>query len=206
MVIVIVNEIRSDLKHNALVNLGLTVLIAIFIFISLEIGNHNSDLLPVKYVYLNIGTIFFSIIIFSCLFGKLWISAVLHSTLLNILAVINYYVIIYRGVPVSTADIHNIGTTINVVGGYTFSITKNIILIACCFCISCIFIILLYQREKVNKKKHLKKTLTNSVVILVCACAFFYIGYFSDNAVKPAQTQTWSWHESYHQYGYLAST
>jgi len=202
----IYNRIKYFEKFRKIIDFSIVLMIAMFCFISLETGNHNTGFLSVKYLYLNIGTIFFSIIIFSCLFRKLWISAAIHSIILNILAVVNYYVIIYRWVPVSTADINNIGTTMNVVNGYTFSITKNIVLIGCCFCISGVFTMLLYQREKANVEKNIKKTVNNLVAILVCTCVFFYTGYFSENSVKPVQTLTWSWQESYHQYGYLAST
>ena len=181
------------------------LLISILSVVSLELGNNNGEILDVKYAYLNIGTIFFFLMFVFELTKKIPICFLIVCMIMPVTAIVNYYVIMYRGVPFSISDIANTGTAISVLQGYTFPVTKEIqqiVLIVLCIIIATVF----FHKKIKSYIFSWKITAKKMIILFFCATAFFYTGYFSDYAIKPKQTLGWSWQESYHQYGYLAST
>lgn len=192
------------MKKLEIQELVLLFLISITMFFALEIGNINKEVLPTIYIYLNTGTIFFLLAACHYCFRH-WMSLFIPVSLLYIIAVVNYYVIQYRGIPFTFGDIANVLTAANVISNYSFFITKQIVIISLCFVVSaiCVFRIWMLNKEKSVDKK---RQCIQIVSIVVCGALFAYTGYVSNDSIKPKQTLSWSWQESYYQYGYLATT
>jgi len=199
------------LEKNSIKNyfmlLGVVLIISLLCVISLELGDCNTGGLGISWLYLNVGTIFFSILFFSCFIRRYWISTIIHIMLCTLVSIVNYYVIIYRGVPVSFSDLQNLGTAANVLGGYKIFPCVSIYRIMFCF-VAGVFLVMYLRHIEMKQcsKKGKVYIVTECLAILICSTMFFYTGFCSGHALKPHDTFTWSWSESYHQYGYLAST
>ncbi len=132
-----------------------------------------------------------------------WIASSVTSVITVVLSFINYYTVKFKGQPVSTQDIHNAGTALNVLDSYKFEIGIPVIVV---FVIGFLLLLLILKMRKTEKKKKLVPELIKTAVIPALVFLFAFGMFFSENSVKPKLTIVWSWKEAYQKYGFIPET
>lgn len=171
-------------------------------FIQLEISFRNEiNIMLLKYALLSILTIGFFDLFIILIFRKFWLGNLICGSIFSILALVNYYVIKFRGMPVTVQDIGNIQTAFNVIGAYSIDFSLRLCFIFSLAVIIVIFTILIRKKEKlINNEK------SNTLIIggvFLAVLVYIYFGYFSQNPVKPPNVLSLSWIEGYHEYGFI---
>ena len=171
-------------------------------FIQLEISFRTEiNTILLKYVFLGILTIGFFDLFIIFIFRKIWLGNLICGIFFSFLALANYYVIKFRGMPVTVQDISNIRTAFNVIGAYSVDLSLRVCLIFVLAIIIFISNIFIRKKEKLICRKK-RKTLMIGVVFLTISVYIFF-GYFSPNPVKPPNVLSLSWTEGYHEYGFI---
>ena len=132
-----------------------------------------------------------------------WIASSVTSVLTVVLSFINYYTVKFKGQPVSTQDIHNAGTALNVLDSYKFEIGIPILVV---MLLGFLLLLLILKMRKTEKKKKLVPELVKTAVIPALVFLFAFGMFFSENSVKPKLTIVWSWKEAYQKYGFIPET
>ncbi len=171
-------------------------------FLQLEISTGNgSNIVALKYVLLNVLTISFLELLIILVLRKFWLGNLICGITFSILSLVNYYVIEFRGMPVTVQDIGNIQTALNVSGAYNVNLSLESCLILIITIIIVIISILIRKIEISTDKK--SKTLVIGVVFFIISI-YIYFGYFSKNPVKPPNVLSLSWTEGYYEYGFMS--
>ena len=96
-------------------------------FIQLEISFRTEiNTILLKYVFLGILTIGFFDLFIIFIFRKIWLGNLICGIFFSFLALANYYVIKFRGMPVTVQDISNIRTAFNVIGAYSVDLSLRV--------------------------------------------------------------------------------
>ena len=163
-----------------------------------ELSNRNSFVTDAKWymILFNIVTYVFIIGLLQLFTQKWWIANTVTTILLFALSIVNYFVITYHGMPLSYQEFANFKTAMNVVGNYSFHITKRVLaiivlMIIAVFC--CLWFRQVESRIAVDKKK---KWIGNGCITLA-AVLFFFWGYISDSGFRERMTINWSWTDQY---------
>lgn len=98
-------------------------------FLQLEISTGNVNIIDLKYIVLGIFTIGFFNLIIAMILQSFYLGNLISSLFYSIIAIANYYVIQFRGMPITTQDILNVRTALEVGGAYTFSISLRVCMI-----------------------------------------------------------------------------
>ncbi len=192
-------------KKEGITTLLYALLSSALIYYCLELGNKNPFMNGFFYTFINILTIFSIQAVIYLLSQRWWLSSVITSIPLTVLSIANYYTILYRNQPISTQDIHNMGTTLSVIDSYKFPITVYVMAIVVFFILNLLVARILYTREKGTRFK-IKNALAKNICIVLFTLAFAFSVYLGENPIKPRNTFVWSWEDSYHTYGYAASS
>jgi len=125
---VMLMEVKIPEKRRKLAGKLVMFLTPVAMFFLVEALNDNSALnkkvqaYPLNYVYyLILYVIFFALI------NRLRISMLVSNTIIYILAVINYYKLMFRGEPLQPWDIFSAKTAMNVASSYSLSLTVVLI-------------------------------------------------------------------------------
>lgn len=192
-------------NKNGIVILLYALLHAALVCYCLELGNKNPFLNGFFYTIVNILTIFAFQSIVYIIVRRRWIASILTGVPLTVLSIANYYTLVFRNSPISTQDIHNIGTTLSVIDSYSFPFSAFILGIIVFFVLQLATVRQLYRYEK-GRKHSLKNIALKNVSIVLFCVGFMYFIYFAQNPIKPRNTFVWSWEDSYYKYGYAASS
>jgi len=174
-----------------------TFILEFSIFESFGIQNYPQ----LKYMILNMCTVGIIWSIFFVLFNKIWVSSILLALFCAVIAIINHFVVLLHGMPLSFMMIKNVKTAMNVAGAYHFTIDKTVLIILLLMIVIIALAIVLGRKEKGEKRNLIK----DFVIIVVCGLVF-YCGYLAPESIKPKNTITWLWKEPYYTYGYTSCT
>ena len=199
-----VNSVLSEHKQGGYIILY-SLLHALLVYYALELGNKNPLFNGIFYTFVNIVTIFVLQSIIHIIAQRRWIATSVVGILTTALSVANYYTLMFRNSPISTQDIHNMGTTLSVIDSYHFPITAFVIGILIFFGLEIAVSARLYSLEKAKKRGFKKMVLKNALTVIFCI-SFMHMVYFAQNPIKPRNTFVWSWEDSYYKYGYVASS
>lgn len=174
-------------------------------FIQLELCNGNSLGMSLGYICMNIGVLVCLYAVCYAIVNRLHVVIILCSLLSTVLAVANYYVVQFRGMPLSTKDFKNLGTALTVVGSYRFQMDKRVAVTLILFGLMILTALYMRKRGK-NRSRTIAIGIRNILLSLACSGGFLYICFFAEWSLKPKNTFGWSWELAYHQYGYLAES
>ncbi len=183
----------------------LVLLSAAISYCCLEVGNKNLLMNGLFYTPVNILTVFSLTAVLYTVLRRWRAASIITGTACALLGIVNYYTLIYRNQPVSTQDIHNIGTSLDVLGSYKFGISFWVLLIILLFGANIYVNVLLGRAEK-QRKRNIAEAVLHSVGLIVLCGAFLFLMYFGKNPIKPRNTFVWSWEETYYKYGFAASS
>ena len=165
---------------------------------------HLSTFSP-RYILLNLLTlgVVWSVLLILC--NRVWLANLLCSIIFGGIAIVNYYVILFHGMPLSFQVLRNFTTAMNVISNYHLSIDRCVAVLVVTLLFSAALSIL-GRRFAPSAKLPVRKRLIRDGILLAVSVAVMYFGYFSENPVKPPKTMAWSWTESYDNYGFAACT
>ena len=195
---------KEEQKQNLRINL-VNLLISFLYYYELEICNKNYLFNGFVFTFVNIFMIYSFISVLGIFTVKKWIAAAVTGGLSTAVSLVNFYTVLFRNQPASPLDIHNIGTALDVLGSYKPGFHFTVVLTLLIFAAS-IFVILKLRKLEEDKKYTSRQYLTRILSTLGLTFVFFYVVFFAEHSVKPKLTLVWSWEESYHEYGYLASS
>lgn len=196
----------SSLKKSPNLKIILLCLLSCtVIYYCIEIGNKNPFLNGPIYTWINILTLFCIESVLYAVFRRHWFSTLLLTLLSGLLSVANYYTLLFRNQPISTQDIHNAKTAMNVLGSYKLGFDVYIAVILLLVLIGVGVSLTLFKAEK-ERRQSIKRAAVESVALVGFSVVFMFVAYFSPKPIKPKNTFVWSWEESYYKYGYIASS
>lgn len=161
--------------------------------------------LPWKYYFLNITTLGILWSAFLILCNRVWLASILLSAASGIIAIINHFVILFHGMPLSFLLLRNIGTAMNVISGYSFEINTLVVRL---IIITVLLVMLGLAVRAVTRlpELSLRKIIIRDVLLAVLCAGVFHFSYLGSNPLKPAKTFGWNWKDGYAKYGYVACT
>jgi phosphoglycerol transferase MdoB-like AlkP superfamily enzyme len=137
--------------------------------------------------------------------NRVWLGCLLGGALTGLIAIANYYVLMFHGLPLSATTLRNFTTAMNVISSYDLTPDRTVwTMIAGVLAIAvvCIVVRLITGRRRFS----LGKTLLRDAVMVASCAAMLFFGYFGANPMKPSKTISWLWSEAYYKYGYAACT
>ena len=168
-------------------------------FLQLEIGNGNDfSTFEIVYIIFDICSILAVTLMLTVLSNSFCFCLVFNFLFL-LISVTNYFVVQMRGTPLSTKDIGNAQTALNVLRSYSFYFGWQFWCILFLFGINCFFFYKIYRKSAGQKKQ----STAQKICLLMISSIFLYIGYFSPEPVQPSKLLGWSWESAYYKYGYL---
>ncbi len=192
-------------EHKTTKAWGLALLNAFLIYYCLELGNKNPLFNGFLYTGINILTVFTAMAAVFFFVQRWWISSIVVGVPALVLAVANYYTILYRNSPISTQDIHNAGTALDVMGNYSFPISGFVVGTIAVFTVL-IFVTVRLRRIERGIKSNFKVVAARNISLALFGTLFMQCVYFAPKPLKPRTTFVWSWEDSYYKYGYIASS
>lgn len=187
------------------------VILAIFtsagLFFLTEIADRNSQIgeLGMLHILGNVGIIFSLIGLLRILTGRWSIGCGVTSLILTILGVINLYSIEFRQVPISTKDLHNARTALNVLGAYEIHIRKRVLLVFAMGILLLLAAAWLWTRERTPEKRS-KKQLLMEYLGGFLSIGLFYGWMLSGNSAMAAEGVGWNWETTYYSDGFMATS
>lgn len=193
-------EIVNDLKI-----MSLNLLVSFLCYYQLEICNKNYLFNGFIFTFVNILMVYSFIEVLGMFTYKIWIAAVCVSALSTVFSIINFYTVLFRNQPASPLDIGNIKTAVDVLGSYKPGFNWTVVLTILLFAL-CVYVSLKMKKLERIKTYNIRQYIAKVLLVIFLTFGFYYCVFFAENSLKPKLTLVWSWEESYHEYGYLASS
>ena len=154
-----ITSIRGFMKRYAKwINGSVLILSPIFSFLTLEImvSNYNQDMFKAYSLYNLIWYYIIYYLIYALIRNRK-VTIILGNFLIYILAMVNYFVYLFRGNPILPSDLLAWQTGMSVASNYDISFTKGFLIATL---IMFVLFILGYKLENTNKKR----TITNRII------------------------------------------
>lgn len=192
-----------------LINTLLLFIVLIGCFLMLEFSSGESLLhltaMPFVYKLLNCGTLGVLFSLFWIFSNRIWMAGIVCTCVSGIIAIINHYILMYHGMPLSFLVLKNFSTAMNVTSSYNFSIDSVVIkLIVSMFVIIALCVLTRFITK--NHHLHGSKIWIRNISLLTVGFILIFSSYYGQNTIKPQKTIGWLWSEAYHTYGYTACT
>ena len=162
--------------------------------------------IDIRMLFINIMTIaaVWSTIYLLC--SRVWLSGLITSVSMGLIAIINYYVAKLHGMPLSFLSLRNISTAMDVLSSYEIELNGSVVKLLIMLIMLVVVQLLLWMltRNAESEKKHVRWMIKTGLA-MICGTALFF-GYYSPNPVKPQHAIKWLWTEAYSKYGYAACT
>ena len=196
---------KKQKQEDTWIRFAAVLIFSAFNFVELEICNGSSLRMPFRYMLMNTGVMVCFYAVIYALSGRIHAAIVIGTGISTGIGILNYYVIAFRGTPVSTRDLKNFKTALSVAANYNFTADKRVIA-AIGIGAACIFAAVLC-RKKIPVKKRKKSQYWKQVFFSVLgSLVFLYVCFFSPYSLKPKNTFGWSWETAYYEYGFLAES
>ncbi len=154
-----------------------------------------------KCTVLNICMIMVLGLIMYLVVNRLWLTMMVSEVIWAVIAMINFFVIQYHGMPFTITELKNFNTALNVLKSYNIEFGKvpvKILLIC-----GLIVVYSFCERKKEELRKRSIETIALPCVSILICIIYILIGYCAPNPIKPRKTIGWSWEEAYGKYGYI---
>ena len=180
----------------------LTACILAIVLIQLELSCGRSRAFALPYLLLNAASLLSLRCFFQLFCSRHRLSDVLLILLSTAVSLINYYVIRFKGTPLSFLELRNLGTALNVIDGYSFPFTQTT---AVLLFLGILGLSLCLIHRKKPRQSKLPWPLQKAALLLTILLTL-EIGYLGTDSLKPRQAVGWLWREAYTQYGYVPCT
>ncbi len=179
---------------------------AIICFLTIELtGNEQLAQMEFSYVLKNTGLYFLFIVVGSLLFQSA-VTGIISVEILSLsLAVINHFVIRFRGNPLQAADIFSLKTALQVSDQYQFTITRPLFYV---ICYNLLWMALILSANKVRIIRGRRKSLLCMGAGILTG-GLFILGFVSSGSPVARfladEVSYWNQTETYRQKGFAVS-
>ena len=176
-------------------------------FLLIETGNVTlfKGVLPVSFIsgafFLNFSIIFLFIAIIYLIVGSDYLCGIVSITVSSLIAIVNHYVVLLHGMPLSFQELQNFGTALNVIRGMTITPDATFFKIMGLFFFGLFLSMGLYVLNVGNSSKW-GDTLWKRLIYAIVAFGVFDMVILSPASKKPESILAWSWREVYPTYGF----
>lgn len=191
-------------KNPKLLNIKLIVpmlLNAVYLFFEIEyIGNTEFFEMEWYYMLLNVGVIFLFCVFLTGIFNSLKRAMIFLNIFYYLMSLVFYYVYHFRGEAFQLIDLYSIGTAAEVVGGYEFNITRQMVLML----VGTMVILSLWKQSRnrvLIRKGVLPKILLRVITALAVGIFYLLYMYLNWNAQFGVISDLWNPAKTYRQYG-----
>lgn len=176
-------------------------IIACIQFAQLEVANHNIFFrnMSLLNVGINVFTLWAFLFLFYAVTNRAWLGIIVQEIVVTILGIGNYYVLYFRGTPITAQDIPSFTTALNVSSDLKFTLQIIAAVLAVIGIICVMYALFLRKVEVIYRKKYLRRG-----IFALASIGFLWFIYFCEYSPKPSNTSAWVWRDQYWKYGYTA--
>lgn len=162
---------RRDSKIVKYINIGISIVVPIVLFLFVELAVGDISLLSFKYILLNLMLYTVVYLFFVLLFRKQRIAVLIYTILIMILTLVYYFVLEFRGKPFMLLDIFAIATATSVANSYVYEISISLLVN-----FQCIILFLVVQFQfmglewKTSTKSRKNRNILMGLLIIVTVC------------------------------------
>jgi len=173
-------------------------------FIVMEILNLSTvDSIDINFIFINYLIYVIIHVFFYIIFRKIKITSFVSLMLIYYIAIANYFVVSFRGIPIVFGDIYSIKTAFSVSGGYNFTFNSNFVASVLIFGFTMLLLILSSEKEMNNENN--SKELIKSIIIFAVLLTFTGFVYNSGLYFKDTTHTHWEPSAKFKKYGYFSS-
>jgi phosphoglycerol transferase MdoB-like AlkP superfamily enzyme len=196
--------IYKIINRNVKLSYGFLFLISPFIgFILVELLNlSNLNSISIEFIFVNFILYELIHVFFFIIFRKIKLASALSLMIIYYIAIANYFVISFRGIPIVFSDIYSIKTAFSVSGGYDFIINNNFIYSMIIFGLTMLLMTL--SSEK-NFYRYKLKNLIKLFILFSFLIVLFNFTYSSNIYFSDISHTHWEPSEKFKKYGYFSS-
>ena len=204
-------SLKQKKQLICLIHVAETLITVMCCFLMLELSSGSSlshlQSMEIRYILLNWITLGVILTAFLIVSNRVWLSCLLCTYFCGIVAIINHYVLMYHGMPLSFLVLKNLATAMKVASSYSFKIDRIVVALLLAMILLSAFVWWTYNRTKLMHTPNKKHCIgIRNAVLVIAGAGLLYFSYFGSNPVKPKKTIGWSWSEAYHKYGYTSCT
>lgn len=174
---------------------------AVYLFFEIEyIGNTEFFQMKWYYMLLNVAVIFLFCIFLTGIFNSLKRAMIFLNIFYYLMSLVCYYVYLFRGEAFQLIDLYSIGTAMEVVGGYQFEITRQMVLML----VETLILLSLWKQSGdwvIIRKGRLPKILLRVITALLIGVFYLLYMYLNWNAQFGVISDLWNPAKTYRQYG-----
>lgn len=174
---------------------------AAYLFSEIEyIGNTEFFQMKWYYMLLNVAVIFLFCIFLTGIFNSLKRAMIFLNIFYYLMSLVFYYVYLFRGEAFQLIDLYSIGTAMEVVGGYQFEITRQMVLTL----VGTLILLSLWKQSGdwvIIRKGRLPKILLRVITALLIGIFYLLYMYLNWNAQFGVISDLWNPAKTYRQYG-----
>lgn len=172
-----------------------------YLFFEIEyIGNTEFFEMKWYYMLLNVGVIFLFCLFLTGIFNSLKRAMIFLNIFYYVMSLVFYYVYHFRGEAFQLIDLYSIGTAAEVVGGYTFDITRQMVLML----VATMIVVSLWKQSRnyvLIRRGVLPGILLRGVTALAIGGFYLLYMYLNWNAQFGVISDLWNPAKTYRQYG-----
>lgn len=172
-----------------------------YLFFEIEyIGNTEFFEMKWYYMLLNVGVIFLFCLFLTGIFNSLKRAMIFLNIFYYVMSLVFYYVYHFRGEAFQLIDLYSIGTAAEVVGGYTFDITRQMVLML----VATMIVVNLWKQSRnyvLIRRGVLPRILLRGVTALAIGGFYLFYMYLNWNAQFGVISDLWNPAKTYRQYG-----
>ena len=172
-----------------------------YLFFEIEyIGNTEFFEMKWYYMLLNLGVIFLFCLFLTGIFNSLKRAMIFLNIFYYVMSLVFYYVYHFRGEAFQLIDLYSIGTAAEVVGGYTFDITRQMVLML----VATMIVVNLWKQSRnyvLIRRGVLPRILLRGVTALAIGGFYLLYMYLNWNAQFGVISDLWNPAKTYRQYG-----
>lgn len=172
-----------------------------YLFFEIEyIGNTEFFEMKWYYMLLNVGVIFLFCLFLTGIFNSLKRAMIFLNIFYYVMSLVFYYVYHFRGEAFQLIDLYSIGTAAEVVGGYTFDITRQMVLML----VATMIVVSLWKQSRnyvLIRRGVLPGILLRGITALAIGGFYLLYMYLNWNAQFGVISDLWNPAKTYRQYG-----
>ncbi|MFO7887096.1 MAG: LTA synthase family protein, partial [Eubacteriales bacterium] len=171
-------------------------------FIIMESLNLSTfDSVDLDFIFINFLLYEIIHVFFYIIFRRIKLTSTISLMLIYFIAIANYFVIDFKGIPIVFNDLLSINTAFNVSGAYEFNLNFEFALSMIIF-ISIMFVMMFVPEKKSNKQNN---EIVKSLLILIVLLGINSFVYNSGFYLQDTSHAHWDPSMKFEKYGYLSS-
>lgn len=177
------------------------IILPILIYLYCQFFCNGKLIFEPKRMLLNFMFIYFIILFFYCIVGKIKISLYLTTVLTGIIGIVNHFITAFRGTPLVPWDLFSLNVALTVLPTFKFTVTKQAVYGFILFIIT----LLILFKTKFHSFRNGKRKKAYRVFAFTGVLTFTICFYLTNLIVWFDLNENWDPKEEYHNNGLVAS-